>query len=227
MWASLVGRTEFNRSRFHDQKGNLAIRSYTDIGDCIFALLTAGIRKSLGWRPAIPWVALPAWRYIKTKLPKDAVVFEWGSGMSTLWYEQNVGEVHAVEDDPVWHRSLSCRLKSAKTYLLKEEAYIKKISDFPDEYFDMIVIDGSQRYRCFLEVGKHLKRSGIMLIDNSDFDRTTYGDLWRIDQDLESRKDSLEIKRFTGWSPGNLFPQETTVVRQLNLPDVNSSYERR
>jgi hypothetical protein len=184
----------------------------------MYSLVTAGIRKMVGWRVPIPWIALPAWRYIKNTVPQNAVVFEWGSGMSTIWYEKHFREVHAVEDDPAWHHTILRRLQSAKVYLLDGDEYIAKINSFPEGYFDMVVIDGRARHRCFIEVGKRLKPNGILVIDNSDKDRTTHGDLWLIDQDLEAAQDYFEIQRFTGWSPGNFFAQETTIVRPKGIP---------
>jgi hypothetical protein len=213
LWTRIWRGSENRLTRFHDQKGNLPLRCISDIGDCIYAFATTGVRKLLGLRPAIPWIALPALRFIEKSLPRNAVVFEWGSGMSTIWYERHCAEVHAVEDDPAWYETISRRLQSAKIYLLNDEDYIAKISSFPEHYFDMVVIDGNHRYRCFAEVGKRLRPHGLLLIDNSDNDRTTHGDLWRIDQELEDGQGELEIKRFSGWAAGNFFPQETTVVR--------------
>jgi len=200
-------------SRFHDEKGNYALKSPQDIVDCLYAFLTTLMRKAFGWRPSIPWIALPAWRYIKSKVPRESAVFEWGSGMSTVWYERHFREVNAVEDNPIWYGIVSRRLKSAKLHLLQDEAYVTKISDYPDGYFDLVVIDGNHRLSCFNRVGKRLKPDGILLIDNSDKDRTTLGDHLLIDRALEAAGDAVDVKRFTGWTPGNFFPQETTLVQ--------------
>jgi SAM-dependent methyltransferase len=133
--------------------------------------------------------------------------------MSTIWYGRHCGEVHAVEDDPEWHRVVSLRAGSASVYCAPDEdAYVDKIREFPRAHFDLIVIDGSHRYGCFQAAPAYLKPGGLLLIDNSDKDRTTQGDLWLIDRDLDRSESAYEVLRFTGWAPGNFFPQETTVV---------------
>jgi hypothetical protein len=212
----LVRGSELRPTRFHDEKGTFAIRSLRDVADCAYALATAVLRRTFGWRLPLPWIALPALRHIQRTLSKDATIFEWGSGMSTIWYERNYREVHAVEDNPEWYQGIVSRVRSARVYLLENENYIRKLSSFPEGHFDLIVIDGSHRFRCFEEVVQShspLKEGGIIVIDNSDKDRTTHGDLWLIDEALAA-SNMFDVRRFTGWSPGNFFPQETTVVRR-------------
>jgi hypothetical protein len=212
----LIRGSRLRPTRFHDEKGTLAIRCFKDVKDCTYAFITAIIRKTLGWRPAAPWIALSALRYVKQILPRDAAIFEWGSGMSTIWYERHYREVHSVEDDPIWYGSITSRTKRAKVYLLDGEAYPKKLASFPSNHFDLVIIDGSQRDLCFKEVMQNysrLKDDCLIVIDNSDKDQTTHGELWRIDQELAGNN-SLDVKRFTGWSHGNFFPQETTVVQR-------------
>ena len=205
--------SELRRTRFHDEKGALALRRPADLSDCAFALATAILRKTVGVRLRRPWIALPAWRYVKPRLSRSTAVFEWGCGMSTIWYGRHCGEVHAVEDDPEWHRVVSLRAGSASVYCAPDEdAYVDKIREFPRAHFDLIVIDGSHRYGCFQAAPAYLKPGGLLLIDNSDKDRTTQGDLWLIDRDLDRSESAYEVLRFTGWAPGNFFPQETTVV---------------
>jgi hypothetical protein len=216
LYRFLVRGSELRPTRFHDEKGTLAIRSLRDVGDCAYAFITAIVRKTVGWRAPVPWIALSALRHVKKSLSQDAAIFEWGCGMSTLWYDRNYREVHSVEDNPTWYQNMSSRTKSARVYFLENEAYVKKFSSFPAGYFDLVVIDGSHRLRCFNEVMRDfspIKAGGIIVIDNSDKDRTTYGDLWLIDQALAA-DNTLDVKRFTGWSPGNFFPQETTVVQR-------------
>ena len=69
--------------------------------------------------------------------------------MSTLYFERRHAEVHTVEDNEVWFQVLESRRKRAQIHLLRDDAYIRKIDSFPDAYFDLIVIDGSNRLKCF------------------------------------------------------------------------------
>lgn len=52
--------------------------------------------------PAFPLYTPGAVRFLDRKLPAGAVVFEWGSGMSTLWYAERANSVIAVEHDSCW-----------------------------------------------------------------------------------------------------------------------------
>ncbi len=134
--------------------------------------------------------------------------------MSTLWFDSHCGEVHSVEDNPIWFETIKRRVKSAHVYLLSGDTYFRKIEDFPERYFDLIVIDGSQRLACFHIARDRLKIGGTLLVDNTDKDRTTHGDLYEVDRLLESSEFYM-VRRFTGWSPGLLFPQETTIALRL------------
>lgn len=48
------------------------------------------------------------------------------------------------------------------------EAYVKTIDNFPDENFDVIVIDGRARPSCILHSLKKVKRGGYLVVDNSE-----------------------------------------------------------
>lgn len=206
--------SEFRRSRFHDEKGNLPLRSTRDFQDATLALFTTILRVSLGYRPVLPFIALNAFRFLKSRLHAEARVFEWSSGMSTLWFERHCAEIHAVEDDPEWFRLVSARTRNASVYHLKGHDYVNKIRDFPVAYFDLISIDGSERLHCFDIAQHYLKPGGMLLIDNTDKDRVTRGDLYQIDCRLAELTD-FQVHRFTGWAPGNFFSQETTIcIRQ-------------
>ena len=186
------------------------MRSVEDFGDATFALLTTVLRVSIGYRPALPLIALNAYRFLKARLRPDARVFEWSSGMSTLWFEHHCAEIHAVEDNPEWYKLVSARVRTAHLYHLTNGDYINKIREFPTGYFDLISIDGSDRLACFEIAADYLRPGGMLSIDNTDKDRVNHGDLYQIDCRLAERTD-FQVYRFTGWAHGNFFPQETTV----------------
>jgi hypothetical protein len=217
--------SNFRRSRLHDEKDNWAIRSASDLGDAGFALLTAILRVSTGYRPAIPFIALNAFRFLKKRLPANARVFEWSSGMSTLWYERNCAEVHAVEDDADWFKVISSRTKRARVYNLEGQDYVNKIREFPVGYFDLISIDGSDRLACFEVAQEYLRPGGMLLVDNTDKDRASKGDLYQIDCRLAENA-QYKVYRFTGWTHGNFFPQETTIGVSHTSGDSRLSKQR-
>jgi|TARA_B110000046_G_scaffold134391_1_gene140701 hypothetical protein len=62
--------------------------------------------------------------------------------------------------------------ESKKNYL----NYYNKVNEYPDDYFDFVLIDGRARVRCGLNAIKKLKSGGIFVLDNSE--RTRYKHLF-------------------------------------------------
>jgi hypothetical protein len=46
--------------------------------------------------------------------------------------------------------------------------YYNKVNEYPDEYFDFVLIDGRARVKCGLNALKKLKSGGIFVLDNSE-----------------------------------------------------------
>ena len=46
--------------------------------------------------------------------------------------------------------------------------YVKQIDGFPDEYFDIILIDGRARPSCIKHSASKVKPGGLLIVDNSD-----------------------------------------------------------
>ncbi|MBS4065367.1 MAG: hypothetical protein KGZ74_12445 [Chitinophagaceae bacterium] len=47
-------------------------------------------------------------------------------------------------------------------------AYASSIDEYPDGYFDLVVIDGRSRGACILHAMKKIKTNGILLVDNAE-----------------------------------------------------------
>ena len=52
------------------------------------------------------------------------------------------------------------------------ENYVKSIDQFPDDHFDVVLVDGRARPACFRRSERHVKPGGMIILDNSD--RKTY-----------------------------------------------------
>ncbi len=202
---------ELRKSRFHTQKGEWCLSSPTQLADLAAAVGTGLLRKGFGFRPVVPWLTFPAIRFLRGRIRGSSKVFEWGSGMSTLWFERRCAEVWAVEDDPGWCATITRRARKAKVVLRRGRSYIEAIEGFPAGYFDVISVDGSHRVECFRRALTRLPRGGVLIVDNTDNDRTTHGDLFVIDQLIEDLGSEWKVHRFPGWGPGNFFAWETTV----------------
>ncbi|MDR3714095.1 MAG: class I SAM-dependent methyltransferase [Puia sp.] len=172
-------------------------------------------RLASGHLPKLPWLTWRAIRYLKATLPLHARVFEFGGGMSTLWYEDRYAEVHTVEDNFEWYSALKNSARSAHIYHCKDESFIESIDRFPNDYFDLIVVDGNfNRQSCFHRAEPHLKEGGLFVIDDSDKQQLTGGPIRDLDSWLETCN-QYEIVRLTGWIPASFWVKETTIARRL------------
>jgi len=52
------------------------------------------------------------------------------------------------------------------------ESYVKSIEQYPDEYFDLVTIDGRARLSCIFHALSKIRRGGYLMLDDSD--RTEY-----------------------------------------------------
>ncbi|MCL6545622.1 MAG: hypothetical protein K6T61_10365 [Bryobacteraceae bacterium] len=86
LWFGL--NPELRKSRFHTQKGQYTLGSLSQAADFAAALATGFARKAAGIRPVLSWITFPAMRFLRARITRETRVFEWGCGMSTLWYER-------------------------------------------------------------------------------------------------------------------------------------------
>jgi len=61
--------------------------------------------------PASPWLPPKAVKYLKSFLTNDMVGFEWGSGMSTVFFAKRVNFLVSVEHDKNWYEKVKTSLK--------------------------------------------------------------------------------------------------------------------
>lgn len=65
--------------------------------------------------------------------------------------------------DPQNYRSGDKAFKGYSFY-----TYVSQIDDFPDDYFDIVVIDGRARPACIMHSVHKVKRNGILVLDNAE-----------------------------------------------------------
>ncbi len=53
---------------------------------------------------------------------------------------------------------------------LSYEKYVKTIHQFPESFFDVVLVDGRARPSCIFESFSHLKRGGLLVVDNMERD---------------------------------------------------------
>lgn len=117
----------------------------------------------------IPWLTYPAIDFLDTIIKPDWLVFEWGSGNSTLWWANKIDHIYAIESDVDWYNEVRTQLPANATIFNKtSEEYVNYIESFDDNYFDAIIIDGELRNQCANACIPKLKPDGIIIFDNTD-----------------------------------------------------------
>jgi hypothetical protein len=148
-----------------------------------------------------PWFTFKAIKWLNNYLKPDMIVFEYGSGASTLYLLNKVKKIISIEHDANWYNTLTTIIKEMKTsnldYILIEpeilslntidvdspdayrsgsrgydkldfSKYVKLIDNYPNETFDLIIIDGRSRASCIKHSINKIKKTGVILLDNSD-----------------------------------------------------------
>lgn len=119
----------------------------------------------------LPWITYPAIEFIKRRVQSTMSVFEYGSGGSTIWWSNHVGEVISVEHDRAWfakvRESLHSRATISQIDLEYGGAYCKAILKYQSR-FDIVVVDGRDRVNCLKNCLAALKPSGVVILDNSE-----------------------------------------------------------
>jgi hypothetical protein len=174
---------------------------------------------------AVPWYSYPAIEFLEDKLNKNLSVFEYGAGQSTLWYSQKVGQVISVESDQSYFHTIHNNLPNNVQIFLQTDPtkYAEKILDFPDESFDVIIIDGINRVQCTQLAYQKLKNTGFIVFDNSD----------RVANDIALiflHNQGLQRIDFYGLTPTqkyktctSIFFHDQNFLRHLSLPSQKKS----
>ncbi|MGD9591476.1 MAG: class I SAM-dependent methyltransferase [Candidatus Berkiella sp.] len=160
--------------------------------------------------------------YIKN-LNYKPVVFEYGSGASTIWLAKRCDKVIAIEHDGLWYQKLKTKLSafpdvslslqtpenkidkyhSVKVPNASFKTYVESIKTY-ESVFDIIIIDGRCRSDCLETSLQYLKPGGIIVFDNSN--RKRY--------QSALKNNNLLIQRFYGYVPGSPFKSETAILRK-------------
>ena len=132
----------------------------------------------------IPWCTYPFIKFIEPRLKKDFSVFEYGSGNSTLWYAERVGEILSIEDNKEWYELNSKRIPNNAKILFHSLQYNGEYSGAAsgsNKKFDIIIIDGRDRVNCTKKSLEALKENGVIIFDNSDLPQYSDGINFLID----------------------------------------------
>jgi len=190
----------------------------------------------LPWNNAIkdqvPWITFEAKKWLEKYLKPDMIVFEYGSGGSTLFFQKHGKKIISIEHNRNWYKKMLKLLKKkdifSNNYFLIEpekplnrnnknkdnysshktysnmifKKYVNSIDKYPQKYLDVIFIDGRARNSCVKKSLSKIRQDGIIILDNSQ--RKRYQESFL----LLSKYKRID---FDGFGPYRFTPWQTTV----------------
>lgn len=121
-----------------------------------------------------PHITYKAFDWLKHWLKPEMSVFEYGSGMSTLWLAKTVRRLVSVENVPHFYREIKHKLSDLGPahnveYFLREDAFsFSTLIHEYDESFDLVFVDGKFRKECMEQCFS--KARCAIYLDNSNAD---------------------------------------------------------
>lgn len=118
----------------------------------------------------VPWFTYSFIHFLDNIDFSQKTIFEYGSGQSTLFWQNRVKTIHSVENNANWYDIIKNKLSSNVHLKLETDIkdYVESINH-RNIFFDVIIIDGKARFNCATNSIKFLKEDGIIILDNSDW----------------------------------------------------------
>jgi hypothetical protein len=144
------------------------------LGPVCFSLSTGHIRSAFKSFAVdrhgnpLPWFSYPAIQLLLSSDFTSKCVLEWGAGQSTLFWAKRAREVVSFEHDRAWADLLRPKLPAnVKLHVIKEDMsdYNSKLS--PGK-FDVIIVDGLDRYKSAQLSLDLVAEGGVIIVDNSE-----------------------------------------------------------
>jgi precorrin-6B methylase 2 len=151
----------------------------------------------------IPWITYPCLEFLSRLDFRNANVFEFGSGSSTLWWAKRAKSVHCVEREEDWFHLVQEKLPANSNIQLcrNEGKYAEMILE-TNINFDVVVVDGAVRYACVEASIKKISDNGIVVLDNSE---------WYPKACAVLKANGFAQIDFSGFSPINAFTSCTSI----------------
>jgi hypothetical protein len=152
----------------------------------------------------LPWMTYSFIDFVKERLNKDLILFEFGSGNSTLFFAERVKKVISVEHDKKWYDHIKSKIPKNVTMHLNNipDNYLNSILN--KERADIVIVDGENRNECIFISVKALSDHGVIILDDSERNDYNEGKMFL-------KNNGFKKIDFWGFSPGLFFNKATTV----------------
>jgi hypothetical protein len=200
-----------------------------------FSWKSGHLRSSISDKPLdrfgrpLPWYTYATIHYLESKNLKNLSVLEFGAGYSTLWWSKHAAQVTAFEGDQRWFTYLNS-IKPDNAHLHFIDQQMEKIpSILNNQTFDIVIVDGLDRFEAIKIGRRFLKEDGIIILDDSEC-------TWSHDQSFPiiDFLHSEEFSRidFHGHTPAVFrtkctsifFQRNSQIFRQLDYPPKKANY---
>ncbi|MFL6210392.1 MAG: O-methyltransferase [Pyrinomonadaceae bacterium] len=155
------------KSRLHDFAGNrVALIELPWLLRSVWSTLM----KKFGHWERLPWLSFQVISRLEQILTPQAKVLEFGSGNSSLWLVERCGLLVTIDNDPEWHQWLAARLQApnVEARLRVERDDYLNVDDYPDKFFDLVIVDGRWRDLSAERALRKVRPGGYVYIDNTD-----------------------------------------------------------
>ena len=142
-----------------------------------FSAMTGHFRSAISRKPVdgrgnpIPWYSYPAIHFLSSINWEDCRVLEFGSGYSTLWWAARAGHVTTIEGDPEWFRVVQSKggqFPNVRAIFRDDHLAHARAPLLLDENFDVVVVDGGDRYLCAESAAQVVASDGLIVLDDSE-----------------------------------------------------------
>ena len=154
----------------------------------------------------IPWLTYSCISFLKERIESSFIIFEYGSGNSTIWFSNYVQNIISCEHDINWYNRLKNNVSNKVNYLYRNidtGCYCNEIKQYKDK-FNIVLIDGRNRVETLKNSLTSLTNDGVIILDNSK--REKYKECFAF-----LNKHSFKHVDFNGLTAGAHHPECTTI----------------
>lgn len=116
----------------------------------------------------IPWFTYPSIEYLNQLDLTDYDILEWGSGNSTIYFAKRAKSILTIEHNKEWYEDIKASFGSNVTYIFAQDQEYIEYPKRVNKKFDLIIVDGINRFECLKEGIYLIKEKGLIIYDNSD-----------------------------------------------------------
>ena len=118
-----------------------------------------------------PWLSYDANTWLASNALPNWDVLEFGSGFSTIWYATQCNSVISIEHNADWLGLVHKAGLSNATVILQHLPYFETAIPLVEhKCYDLLVIDGRNRVKCFLSSYHLVKPGGYCIFDDAQRD---------------------------------------------------------